>query len=119
MNFDFEGNSKDRRVFAALLVYESFSSARDYRPLYEETVTLFTAESDEIARRKAQLHGENRETSYDNADGDTITWRLKHVIDVTEVIDNPSDDGAEVYTRHFGNYQAYEMFESQLGKTEL
>lgn len=106
-------------IFAALLVYEASSSARDDEPLYEETVTLFVADSIEEATNKARLYGENRETSYENAEGATITWKLKHVIDVSEVVDNPGEDGAEVYTRHFRNYGAYEMFEALLGKTEL
>ncbi|MEV6907779.1 DUF4288 domain-containing protein [Amycolatopsis sp. NPDC051071] len=119
MNSDPEVAPEKGTIFAALLVYEALSSASDDEPLYEETVTLFVAESVEDATRKARLHGENRETSYDNADGDTITWKLKHVLDVAEVDDDPRDDGAEIYTRHFRNYRAYEMFEALLGKTQL
>ncbi|MFI7117505.1 DUF4288 domain-containing protein [Amycolatopsis sp. NPDC049868] len=107
------------RLFAAVIVYESLSSAPDAAPLYEETVTLFVADTDDEARSKAHLYGVEREVSYQNRDGDTITWKLKHVIDVAEVADSPPGDRAEIYTRHFRNYQAYEMFESLLGKTEL
>jgi Domain of unknown function (DUF4288) len=45
--------------------------------------------------------------------GETITWPLKHVVDVSEVIDR-LDDGAEVYTRHFRDYEAYCVFETML-----
>ncbi len=119
MNSDSGVAPEGRTTFAALLVYEALSSAPDSEPLYEETVTLFSAESVEDATRKAHLHGTDRETGYENAEGAKITWKLKHVLDVGEVFDNPCEDGAEIHTRHFRNYHAYEMFEALLGKTEL
>ena len=105
-------------LFGAMLVYEASSSARNYAPLYEETVTLLVAESEEEAMRKARLFGKEREHSYKNGYGETITWKLKHVIDVYE-IRNTLGDGAEVHSRFFRNYRAYETFEAQLGKIEL
>ncbi|WP_083934135.1 DUF4288 domain-containing protein [Sciscionella marina] len=115
MNHPKEG---EKRVYAALLVFESSCSNPDYLPLYEETVSLVLAPSDQEARAKAYDHGRQRETSYHNADGQLISWSLKHVVDVKEVEDHVSD-GAEIYTRHFRDYSAYRAFEVQLSNNEL
>lgn len=94
------------RMYAAVLVYEAASSRVGQEPLFEETVTLLLADTPEHAAERARDHAESRETSYLNADGDTITWSFRHLVDVTEV-DDPLGDGAEVYTRHFRDYHAY------------
>ena len=101
------------KMFAAVLVYESSSAAAGYEPLYEETVTLISATSREHAAAKAGEFGAARQVSYLNEAGETITWSLKHLIDVCEVQDGLGD-GAEVYTRHFRDFQAYRTFETML-----
>ena len=93
-------------MFAAVVVYESACSRAGYRPLFEETVTLLEADSAEHAAEKARAHAEARETSYRNADGDTITWSFRQLVDIV-AIGEPLGDGAEVYTRHFRDYRAY------------
>jgi Domain of unknown function (DUF4288) len=101
------------RIYATLLLYASSSSAAGYEPLFEETVTLIRATSTEHATQKALEFARSRQTSYENEQGETITWSLKHLIDVSEIND-PLDDGAEIYTRHFRNYEAYRAFEPML-----
>jgi hypothetical protein len=100
-------------IYAALLLYTSSSSAADYQPLHEETVTIIRATSTEHAAQKALEFARSRQTSYENEQGETITWSLKHLIDVSAISD-PLDDGAEIYTRHFRNYEAYRAFEPML-----
>ncbi len=99
--------------YAAVFVYESSSSAAECEPLYEETVAIFLATSEDHAVEKAREHGRSRETTYQNEYGETITWTLKHLIDVSEISDEIGD-GAEIYTRHFRDYQAYYAFETLL-----
>jgi hypothetical protein len=101
------------RIYAALLLYASTSSAEDYEPLYDETVTLVRATSTEHAAQRAREFARSRQTSYENEQGETITWSLMHLIDVSAISD-PLDDGAEIYTRHFRNYEAYRAFEPML-----
>jgi hypothetical protein len=112
------GDPEKPKIFAALLVYESYSPAPGYEPLYEETTTLVTAENADEATRKAREHAASRETTYENADGESISLRLKHLVDVSEITE-PLGDGAEIYTRHFRNYAAYQQFESLLNQTSL
>ena len=97
-------------MYAALLVYEASSPAAGFEPLYQETVTLIRASSPEHAAERAREFAHTRETSYQNEMGETITWSLKHLVDVSEVTDR-IDDKAEIYTRHFYNYEAYRAFE--------
>lgn len=99
------------KMYAAVLVYESSSSAAGYETLYEETVTLVRANSDEQASERAHEFARMRETSYLNEYGETITWSLKRLADVSEIVDK-IDDGAEVYTRFFRDYEAYCAFEA-------
>lgn len=100
-------------MYAAVLVYETSSTTAGYEPLYEETVTLISATSRDHAEEKAREFGGARRTTYENEDGETITWSLKHLVDVSEIQDDLSD-GAEVYTRHFRDYAAYRTFETML-----
>jgi hypothetical protein len=99
--------------YAAVFVYESFSPAVGYEPLYEETVAIFLATSENHAVEKAREHDRSRQTTYQNEYHETITWVLKHLIDVSEISDEIGD-GAEIYTRHFRDYQAYYAFETLL-----
>ncbi|HYO58229.1 hypothetical protein [Archangium sp.] len=45
----------------------------------------------------------------------TIHWSLKHLVDVSPVLDDDLKDSSELYARHFKNYDAYHAFEPLLG----
>ncbi|GGM59259.1 hypothetical protein GCM10012275_33040 [Longimycelium tulufanense] len=106
--------------YVAVLVYEATSDAPRRRPLYEETFVLVRAASAEQAGRKATRYGRAQETSYRNETGETIRLVLRHVVDVSPVLDDsvrgghPGEDVVEVYARHFRNYDAYRRFEPLL-----
>lgn len=104
-------------LYSAVLVYESSSSASGYEPLYEETVTVFLATSEDHAAEKAREHARSRQTTYENEDCETITWSFKHLVDVSEISEEIGD-GAEIYTRHFRDYQAYCAFEMLLPRQD-
>jgi len=104
--------------YAAILVYESSSSASDYVKLYSEVTVLVESASLEEAEEKARRLGRDREVSYLNERGETIKWTLRHVVD-TAAVDGSLADGTEIYTRHFRNYQAYREFEPLLSGEEL
>ena len=73
----------------------------------------------EQAREKALKYAKHQENSYRNIYKDTITWSLKHIIDVALVLDDSFDNGTELYARHFRNYQAYCSFEPLLSGEQL
>lgn len=51
--------------------------------------------------------------------GETVTWTLKHIIDVNRALDDDFRDQSELYARHFRNYTAYAAFEPRLSHEEL
>ena len=97
--------------YIAILLYESASDASDYVPLYREDVVLLWAANPEAATRRAEQRGELAETSYRNRAGETITWKLKHIIDVTSALEADLGVDADLHSRHFRDYQAYRSFE--------
>lgn len=107
-----ESGDDEPRMYAAVLVYAADSSAAGDQPLYQETVTLVRANSVSHAEERARGFARAQETEYLNEQGEVIRWTFKHLIDVSEVSD--LGDGAEVYTRHFINYEAYRAFEMKL-----
>lgn len=103
--------------YIAILVYESAGDAGDYVPLYCEDIVLLWAGNEEQARAKAERRAAEAETSYQNAAGNTITWRLKHVIDVNPALEDDTSVDADLYSRHFRDYDAYRKFEPYLSGT--
>ncbi|NUS42461.1 MAG: DUF4288 domain-containing protein [Mycobacteriaceae bacterium] len=106
-------------MYVAVLLSEASSDAADHEPLFQESFVLLAAESLEEARENAVMHGRGQETSYRNEDGERITWRLRTVVDVNEVLDPELADGAEIYARHFRDYDSYAAFEPMLSGEEL
>lgn len=103
--------------YIAVLLYEASSTDPAYTPTFEECFVLLRADSDEQASARAEQHSRARETLYKNVDGQTIQWKLKHVVDVSRLLSETLDDGAELYARHFKDYGAYHAFEPLLGGT--
>lgn len=104
--------------YAAVLLYEIACAGPGATPLYEETVTLIWARSKDEAESKAHNYGETRECVYKNEDEENVEVSLKRVLDVSEITDNLGET-ADIYTRHFRNYDAYQSFEPLLGGTPL
>lgn len=100
--------------YMAVILYEAQSDAPDYKPLYEESFVLIGASTEDEAREKAAIHVQGQLSSYQNEFGETITWVVKQIVDVSPVLTSTIEDGSELYTRHFRNYQAYSAFEPML-----
>jgi hypothetical protein len=103
-----------QRLFVAVILSEATSDAPGHRPLYEESFVLVRAASVEEASERAEELGRGEQTEYLNEAGETIRWSLKHVVDVSDVVDDELGDGATVYARHFRDYDAYRRFEPLL-----
>src|SRR5262245_46286203 len=102
-------------LYIAVLLYESSSPDPGYTPTFEECFVLLRADSDEQAQARAEEHGRANVMSLKNALGQTVQWKLKHVVDVSRVLSDTLDDGSELYARFFKNYDAYHAFEPLLG----
>ena len=97
--------------FVAVTLMASSSDAAHYEPLYEECFTLVEADTLDQAREKALVLARERETQYKNEAGETIRWSFLQLIDVSPVLADRLEDGAEIYARHFRNYDGYRAFE--------
>jgi hypothetical protein len=106
-------------MYVAVLLTEATSEAAGHEPLYAEDFVLLSADNEEEARAKALARGKAQETSYRNENGELISWKLLHVVDVNEVLDTPLHDGADLYSRHFRDYRAYRAFEPLLSAEPL
>jgi Domain of unknown function (DUF4288) len=104
------------KLYVAVLVSESSSDAQGYEPLLEESFLLVSASSDERASSRARQLGLDAETSYDNDAGETVTWRLKHVVDVSRTLSDELEHGTTLYSRHFRDYDSYRRFEPLLSE---
>jgi Domain of unknown function (DUF4288) len=108
---DIETEGQNLSFYIAVFVYESSSDAPNYQKLYEEDYVLVKAFSDEDAKQKASLLSQKRQETYKNEMGESITWTLKHILDVSPILSENFEHGAEIYTRFFRNYEAYVAFE--------
>jgi hypothetical protein len=102
--------------YMAVILSEAQSDVPDYEPLYEESFVLIAASSEDEAREKAAIHTQGQLSSYQNEFGETITWVMKQIVDVSPVLTDTIEDGSELYVRHFRNYQAYRTFEPMLSE---
>ncbi|XXT16180.1 DUF4288 domain-containing protein [Sorangium sp. So ce429] len=110
-------SSTTNDLYIAIIVYEASSPDPSFKTMFEECFVLIRADSDEQAIARAEQRSKDQETCYDNAAGQEIHWKLKRVVDVSRILSDNLDDGAELYARHFTDYDAYHAFEPLLGGT--
>jgi hypothetical protein len=104
--------------YVAVVLMGSSADAADYEPLYEECFLLVHARSADEAAARGERLGREQETSYRNDVGETITWRLLRVVDVSPVLSDELEDGSTLYARHFRDYESYRRFEPLMSAEE-
>lgn len=109
----------EQSFYIAVILYESSSDTPNYKPLYQECFVLIRAMSLEEAKKKALSHAKKEEGSYQNEYGQTITWFMKQILDVNNVLSDKFNEVTDLYARHFCNYDAYCSFEPLLSNEEL
>ena len=103
--------SNDRRVFIIVFVTESSVGEPGANLSYQECFSLIKAPSLEEAKQKAVDYANNDNTSYANVYGETVTWVVKQIIDITETLEDKFDlhtDAVDLYVRGFDDYEAYQ-----------
>lgn len=106
-------NNKES-FYIAVILYESFSDKLEDKPLYQECFALIKASCLEEAQQKALNYAIKQQVSYQNENKDTITWLLKHILDVSLILNSNFDNETDLYARFFRNYEAYYLFEPLL-----
>jgi len=88
--------------YSAALLFERIHPTRtDHakEPLWEESVILIDALSEEDARKKAELFGKKEAISFRAISGELVEWRLVEVMDTHEIQDRHLKSGTEVFSR--------------------
>jgi hypothetical protein len=109
--------------YVALVVMEATTSGpapagEPEQPLYQENFVLVHATDERSARERAERRARAAETSYLNDRQETVTWRLKAIVDVKEAEDTDLGSDADLYTRHFRDWAAYERVEPLLARED-
>jgi len=78
-------------------VHDQASS--NHEPLWEESVFLVEAASDEEARQAGEHLGKSKEHEYISATGDLVKWRFERVESVFGILDDAISSGTEVFSR--------------------
>ncbi|MEU8568890.1 DUF4288 domain-containing protein [Streptomyces pathocidini] len=105
--------------YVAIVLMEASSDRAGHPPLFQENVVLVHARDEEAARDRVELRARRAETSYLNDQGETVTWKLRTVVDVREAEDPDLTRDADLYSRHFRDYASYERFEPLLSGEEI
>ncbi|MEV0982243.1 DUF4288 domain-containing protein [Streptomyces sp. NPDC049915] len=107
--------TSDVLPFVALVVMEATGAGE---PLFQENVVLVHAPDETSARQRVERRAREAETDYLNDQGQTVSWRLKAIVDVKEAEDTDLGRDADLYTRHFRDWAAYERVEPLLSREE-
>ena len=70
-------------IYIGLVLNKATSDVEGRAPLYQEVVVEVKAFDEASARQAIEAHAKRRETSYQNASGDTVTWSFENIIDVS------------------------------------
>ena len=85
--------------FAARLLFEStYSGGRPEETLFEEKVVLIKSDHGiEDAEKRARKIGLSSTESYQNMQGQTVTWAFREVLDLVQLNEADIGEGSEVY----------------------
>lgn len=101
--------------YIALVVMEATGAGE---PLFQENVVLVHARDEKSARERVRARARDAETDYLNDQGETVSWRLRAIVDVKEAEDTDLTQDADLYTRHFRDWAAYTRVEPLLDREE-
>ena len=89
--------------YSARLAFECFVGGRPVKGPrsypFEERLVLFTGTSLNEVKQRARQYGVRSQHSYENAYGQTVSWKFVGVLDVMETVDPRPTNGAEIYSR--------------------
>jgi Domain of unknown function (DUF4288) len=86
--------------FTASLLYKSRHPDHPQSEfLWEESIVLIRASSEEEARREAERIGKDGEHDYVAAAGNLVHWTFEQVESVQAILDDALNHGTEVFSR--------------------
>jgi hypothetical protein len=88
--------------YAAKLIFESEIDGNPKADgLWEESIRIVMAASEDEARAEAFEIGKTAEHSYDNENGESVFWRFRDVEEIQDLCVSELAPGAEVFSRLF------------------
>lgn len=92
------------------------SAARpEEQQLWEESVVLFDADSEQDASDLAVQYGREAEHSYESATGELICWTFESVGSVHQLLCDKLESGSEVFSHFISSRLAREMLNDTVG----
>jgi len=92
--------------YSASLFYRADHLSQGKDPLWLESICLFQAPSEQVAREAAERYGRSEEHSYEVSKGDVVTWRFVRVERIYTVELDGLDAGGEVFSRFLRDAEA-------------
>ncbi len=93
--------------YAAAMLLKLTSDMPNHQTLYDETVILIKASSEEEALNKAIEYGSSRSTTYKNEAGYDVTLSFDRIAKVDPITENVLSEVTEVWGRFFHDVEAY------------
>jgi len=85
--------------FSAKLLFQSnVDDGQNLSPLYEESIRLIEADTEDEARSKSEQLGKNEEHDYKNESGHTVKWNFVEVMEIQDLCESNIYDGMEVFS---------------------
>jgi len=97
--------------FAASLLFKSVHPGQVDDHLWEESIFLVRAESEEEARQKADRLGKAEEHEYVAANGEMTQWTFQGVERIQEILDDKLEDGTEIFSRFLRGPEVQSLLE--------
>ena len=90
--------SSNHKWFIAEVIFHATVHAEheEASPLVEDLLLLIQAGDHPSAVVKAEAIAKTKEHSYDNEKGQRVTWTFVRLVELTEMIDQRFEDGAEL-----------------------
>lgn len=99
--------------YIAIMLFKASSDDPEHKALYQENIVEVTAQNETSASKAIKELATLRETSYLNDEGHKITWSLKQIVDMTEVLECEAENSVrELYARHFTDFESYKKVDS-------
>lgn len=94
--------------YAASLLFKGVHTPARDEPLWEESIRLIKADTEGVARDKAQRLGEAQKISYRTSEGN-VAWTFERVERICLIETASIDDGTELFSRFLRDSEVKSM----------
>jgi hypothetical protein len=81
-----------------MLFATEIDNAESPRPLFEKSIRLFEASSEAEAIQKAVITGKTARLTYENDQGERVSWKFVRLVEVQDLCETTLYDGVEVFS---------------------